>query len=130
MTKPRVLVVDDSFSDRFFITSALHDLDIKDVTHSPSGIDAISKIKSGLLFDLVFLDIHMPRMDGYEVMRTLKELEKTNKSLNFELVVISDHDSLAKSKRFIKKGTHSQLVKSIKSETMKIFNNRSNLCLQ
>jgi len=130
MTKPRVLVVDDSFSDRFFITSALHDLDIKDVTHSPSGIDAISKIKSGLLFDLVFLDIHMPRMDGYEVLRSLKELEKINKQLNFELVVVSDHDSLVKHNRFIKKGTHSQLVKAVKAETISIFSNRSSLCLQ
>lgn len=53
------------------------------VTQALNGRDALRLIETGNKFDLVLLDIMMPRMSGYEVSRKIRE-----KYLPSELPVI------------------------------------------
>jgi two-component system phosphate regulon response regulator PhoB len=46
------------------------------VLESPSGEDALSMLQDSRP-DLILLDLMMPRMDGWEVLRKLKEDDKT-----------------------------------------------------
>jgi CheY-like chemotaxis protein len=75
----RVLVVDDDEDDRFFITSAMSKCGIKppDMYFAEDGDEAMSLLKEmegdGNLPDLMLLDLNMPRMNGHEVLKRLKE---------------------------------------------------------
>jgi chemosensory pili system protein ChpA (sensor histidine kinase/response regulator) len=68
----RVLFVDDSVSVRKVAERALKLLGVE-VTLATDGVDAIDKLRGGQ-FDLVFTDLEMPRMHGYELIRELRFL--------------------------------------------------------
>jgi chemosensory pili system protein ChpA (sensor histidine kinase/response regulator) len=67
-----VLFVDDSVSVRKVAERALKQLGVE-VTLATDGADALDKLRTGR-FDLVFTDLEMPRMHGYELIRELRFL--------------------------------------------------------
>ncbi len=70
-----VLVVEDSLAQRQMISDLLKNSGLK-VTVAGDGVEALERIQQ-LNPDLVVLDIVMPRMNGYEVCRRLKNDPKT-----------------------------------------------------
>jgi CheY-like chemotaxis protein len=70
MSSLSVLVVDDEQVVRETLAEMLADLDHKVVT-ADSGLDAIKKVASSD-FDLVFTDLAMPEMDGWETAREIR----------------------------------------------------------
>jgi class 3 adenylate cyclase len=73
--RPRILVVDDT-PDNLFLMSALLE-DRYEVLTAESGAHALELVQSGKP-DLILLDIMMPGMDGYEVMRRLRKNAATS----------------------------------------------------
>ena len=70
-TKIRALIVDDEPLARRRIKSLLaHDSSVDVIGECSDGYKAISSIKE-LTPDLVFLDVQMPAMDGFEVIKTI-----------------------------------------------------------
>lgn len=70
-----VLVVEDSVAQREMIADLLKGSGLT-VTLASDGVEALEQIQSRCP-DLVVLDIVMPRMNGYEVCRRLKNDSKT-----------------------------------------------------
>jgi CheY-like chemotaxis protein len=70
---PSILVVDDELPIRMLIEQCLEDLREKGVRilFADNGIDALEIIKKERP-ELVFLDIMMPKMDGYKVSNIVK----------------------------------------------------------
>jgi two-component system chemotaxis response regulator CheB len=69
----RVLVVDDSLIIRKLVTEALsHDPEIQVVGVAMDGDFALMKMHN-LGVDVVVLDINMPRLDGFEVLKVLND---------------------------------------------------------
>src|SRR6267378_3249642 len=69
---PRILVVDDN--DDNLYTLKLH-LDLEGYTEietARDGEEAIARLKTGA-FDLVLLDVMMPKVDGFQVLAWLKD---------------------------------------------------------
>ncbi len=71
----KVLVVEDSPPQREMISSLLKDSGLS-VTSAGDGIEALEQIQQDRP-DIVVLDIVMPRMNGYELCRRLKDNPKT-----------------------------------------------------
>jgi class 3 adenylate cyclase len=67
----RILVVDDT-PDNLFLMNALLE-DKYEVVTAASGAEALEMAQSAQPPELILLDIMMPDMDGYEVMRRLKQ---------------------------------------------------------
>jgi two-component system, LytTR family, response regulator len=68
----RVLIVDDEPIARKVLHEELEPVaDLEVVGEAETGRQAIAKINA-LKPDLVFLDLHMPEMDGFEVVRRLE----------------------------------------------------------
>ena len=68
---PRILVVDDT-PDNLFLMSGLFE-DRYEVQQAASGAEALLAVMSDNPPDMVLLDIMMPEMDGYEVLRRIRQ---------------------------------------------------------
>ncbi len=75
MSKPKVLVVDDEEALRFLLASEL-EAEAFEVQSAGDGDEAIDlvhkKTEQGDRFDVVLLDIKMPKVDGFEVLKYVK----------------------------------------------------------
>jgi adenylate cyclase len=69
--KARILVVDDT-PDNLYLMSALLE-DTYEVATADCGAQALEMVHSDTPPELILLDIMMPEMDGYEVMRRLRQ---------------------------------------------------------
>ncbi|HFE37974.1 MAG TPA: response regulator [Gammaproteobacteria bacterium] len=79
----KVLVVDDSaISRKMLIRSLPKSWDIS-ISQAVNGQEAIEKYRQGLA-DVMFLDLTMPVMDGYTVLKTLQK-----EGLNAFIVVVT-----------------------------------------
>ena len=66
----RVLVADDNPAGRELVREGLTDY-VSSIVEASDGREALEKIRE-MLPDLVLLDIQMPEMDGYEVLREIR----------------------------------------------------------
>ena len=73
--KRTMLVVDDDESIRALVTEALEDAGYT-VTTADGGAEALDMIGRAVP-DGIILDIWMPSLDGFEIMRTLRADDKT-----------------------------------------------------
>ena len=74
MSEKSLLVVDDSATFRQLLCMSLARLDgvsQSHITEAVDGEDALTKLQDGN-FDLVLTDIRMPRMDGLEFVRRVR----------------------------------------------------------
>lgn len=76
MKKLSVLIVDDSAVMRKIVERSLHQagFDLELVIEADNGIDALAAVEANRL-DLIFTDINMPKMDGIEFLRRVRDLE-------------------------------------------------------
>jgi putative two-component system response regulator len=74
LLKAKLLVVDDDESIARLLGVMLRAAGFEDVTlcHDPVNVPALYREHR---YDLILLDLHMPGMDGYQVMAALKEIE-------------------------------------------------------
>ena len=69
----KVLVVDDVESNLYVAKHLLapYDLSLETAT---DGLEVIEKIKSGKVYDIIFMDHMMPKMDGVEATKIIRDL--------------------------------------------------------
>ena len=82
-----IVLADDDEDDRFFFREALEELGKVNFVAAEDGVhlmDVLAKLDAQP--DAIFIDINMPRKDGYECV---KELRKNPKYLNTPLIVYS-----------------------------------------
>jgi two-component system, chemotaxis family, protein-glutamate methylesterase/glutaminase len=94
----KVLIVDDSVFMRTVIRDMLtKDASIEIVGTASNGIDALEKIQT-LSPDLITLDIEMPKMNGLEVLKELRNSKKHPKVLMLSSLTSKDaemtHDAI------------------------------------
>lgn len=73
--RSRILVVDDTADIRYFLVTLLQDR--YEVTAAASGEEGLQVALSDKRPELILLDVMMPGMDGYEVMRRLARDTRT-----------------------------------------------------
>lgn len=71
-------LIDDDSDDRDFFEIALEELDEKICLKTANnGIEALEFLKeANYTPDVIFMDINMPRMDGWECLAEIKKIEK------------------------------------------------------
>ena len=113
--KIRVLVVDDSAIVRKLLTDALSaEGDIEVVGTAPDPFIARDKILA-LQPDVLTLDIEMPRMDGYELMATIRAQDTYR---NLPLIVLTSRAATKHQQRADQLGADAYIVKPYQDEQL------------
>ena len=112
-TKPHVLVVDDSPTGRQAATHLLQKRGYAVVT-AEDGEQALEKIAAAAP-RVILLDIVLPKMNGYEVLRHLKASEATR---GIKVILVSSKSQ--ESDRFwgLKQGADDYIAKPYKDEAL------------
>jgi diguanylate cyclase (GGDEF)-like protein len=85
LLKDKILVVDDNSKEREQLKALLEEK--YEVDLAEDGQQALDIIKNGYIYDLILLDLLMPKVDGYTVLRKCKADEVTKKT---PIVVMTD----------------------------------------
>ena len=88
MRKNKILIVDDVELNRDMLTVMLGEK--YDFVYAENGVEAVEKLGGIDDIDLMLLDVNMPKMDGFEVLRIMKERNWTE---DFPVIIISAEDS-------------------------------------
>ncbi len=83
----KILIADDDVNFRLVLADIIKDLGYKS-QQAVDGVDALEKL-SIAHFDLLLLDLTMPRMGGMEVLKRLKEKKRTP-----EVIVVTSHATI------------------------------------
>lgn len=112
MTK-RILIADDDLLLRELLVARLstagHDLDL-----AADGEEALVKLRRRA-FDLVLLDLRMPRMDGIEVLQSMKAIPSHEATKVIVLTGSRSEDDVADAERL---GVESYLAKPVDIEKL------------
>ena len=112
--KKRILVAEDNPVNSKLITILFSKSGI-DVDVAEDGLEALSKIrealKSGKPYDLVLMDVHMPKMDGLEATLSIRSDESLKNIPIIALTASTDEDEV---KAILESGMNGYLSKPVK----------------
>jgi signal transduction histidine kinase/CheY-like chemotaxis protein len=111
-----ILLVEDNPDNRLLIKAYLkktpHSLD-----EAENGSVAVDMYKQGS-YDLVFMDVQMPVMDGHEATRLIRSWEKEQKMSPAKIVSLTAHAIKEEIDKCIDAGCDTHLSKPIKKSTL------------
>ena len=85
----RLLLVEDDDNNRILVSSYLkqHDIEIDSAVNGEQALEHMKENK----YDLVFMDLDMPVMDGFEATSKYREWEKQHRDGKMPVVALSAH---------------------------------------
>ena len=109
-----VMIIDDSATVRKIVEVSLRREGIPSISYA-NGIEAIRALseRKHLVPDLVFLDIALPRMDGYKIAQYLKSHHQYD---NTVIVMLSGHNGILDRLKGRLSGARDHLTKPFKTE--------------
>ena len=114
--KANVLVAEDNEINQKLIRRTLEDLGLN-ITIVPNGLQALERRRSDD-FDMIFMDIAMPVMDGIEATHQILEYEEKNHLPHIPIVAITANALKGDRERFMKEGLDEYITKPIKKESI------------
>lgn len=108
----RIAIVDDSSSVRMMIALCLEDMEVKDdeIFEFSSAIEALEGFSENY-YDLIFCDLHMPQMDGYDLVKAI--FEKFPHFESSRIMIVSGEEDASYKKVFKEFGVHHFIKKPI-----------------
>ncbi len=113
VSQVRALVVDDSLSVRKVAERLLGGLGVK-VTLAVDGMDGLSKLRDGQ-FDIIFTDLEMPRMHGYEFIREVRFVPAYK---DLPIVVVSSRSGQKHQDQARQLGANDYIAKPFNAESL------------
>lgn len=115
----QVLAAEDNKTNQFVLTKMLNGLDIE-LTLVDDGIEAVNAFKKGQ-FDLILMDVSMPRMDGLEATAAIRAHE--NGRAHVPIVAMTAHALPGDRDRILSSGFDHYMAKPLsKGELAKQIN--------
>lgn len=109
----KVLVCDDSSTDRKITKKILESQDWIETVEAPSGKDALSLLERDSSIDLIISDIMMPDMDGFRLARSIRE-----KGYDIPIIAISARMEPADRKKMNASGMNAFIQKPINQQLL------------
>ena len=110
----KVLLVDDNKLNLKVGTKILREYNL-DVTCIESGFECINKIENNEIYDIILMDIMMPKMGGVETLKRLKNIE----GFNTPVVALTADAIQGKSNKYLDVGFSAYLTKPIEHKELR-----------
>jgi len=111
----KVLIVDDVESNLYVAKGMMSPYGINIETAS-SGFEAIDKVNEGKIYNIIFMDHMMPRMDGIETVRILREM-----GYNHPIIALTANALVGRANMFLQNGFDAFLSKPIDSRELNLI---------
>ncbi len=106
-----ILVVEDNIINQKLITSILKGIGIS-VDVANNGLEGFEKRKANS-YDMIFMDIQMPIMDGVEATKSILNYEKAESEKHIPIVALTANALLGDRERFLSEGLDEYISKPI-----------------
>jgi CheY-like chemotaxis protein len=110
-----VAVVDDNLVNRKVAQAMLRKLNV-DVALADDGEDAINKVSQNA-YDIIFMDVQMPAMDGYQASRHIKKFCPLN--LNTPIIAMTANSMPGDRELCLSQGMDGYIAKPIQKESLR-----------
>ena len=113
----RILLAEDNDVNRQIAVELLHDADAR-VTVVNDGQEAVEQVLASLdgePYDLILMDLQMPRMDGYQATRRLRADDRFRE---LPIIAMTAHALIEERQRCLDAGMNDHIAKPIEPEVM------------
>ena len=114
----KVLIVDDMETNVYVAVKLMQPYGLQ-IDTAMSGAEAVDKIKVGNVYDIIFMDHMMPKMNGIETTKRLRELGYTN-----PVVVLTANAVAGQAGMFLQSGFDSFIAKPIDTRQLNLVLNQ------
>nr|MDT0251585.1 transporter substrate-binding domain-containing protein [Endozoicomonas sp.] len=114
MPRGRILLAEDNEINRQVARELLEGMGL-DVVMVTNGVEAVERVRSED-FDLVFMDIQMPEMDGYQATRMIRRKLGKNKLI---IIAMTAHAMTGDRERCLQAGMNDHISKPLSPEALK-----------
>jgi CheY-like chemotaxis protein len=106
--KKKILIVDDDtfLLDMYAFKFSQNDFEVHT---AESGLQALEKLRGGLVPDIILLDVLMPEMDGFEMLEKMNEEKMTPNAVR---IILSNKSDQADVDRGSKLGVAGYIIKA------------------
>jgi len=111
-----ILLVDDNEDNRNLLCLYLRNTPFT-LESAENGQDAVELFKK-THFDIVFMDLEMPIMDGYEATRQFRKWEETKKLAATPIIALTAHAFVRFKKKCVEAGCSDYLTKPVRRDTL------------
>jgi CheY-like chemotaxis protein len=126
----KILMIDDDDEDRMLMQDMFVEIGAPDVAHyegsGETALSYLSTLAENELPSVIVLDLNMPKLNGTQVLRMLKENEKFK---DITVIIYSTSVNYIEKEETIKLGAHSYVIKPSSYEEYlekaRYFNNLS-----
>jgi CheY-like chemotaxis protein len=113
----KILVAEDHEMNQFFVKKMFKDLGIKQYKIVENGQEAVEEIQKGQ-YDLLLMDCHMPKVNGYVATETIRNLDNIQKR-NLPIVAMTANAMIEDKARCLDVGMNDYVCKPVEIETFK-----------
>jgi len=107
----KVLVVEDDFASQQVILGMLEETNLQ-AEIANNGIEAVNKVTSGS-YDLIFMDIQMPNMNGYDATKIIRE-----KGYTLPIIALTAYAMKGDEEKCLNVGCDAYLPKPVDAEKL------------
>ena len=112
----KILIVDDVEDNRYLFGIYLKNTDYQ-VSYACSGIEALEMVEKED-FDIIFMDVQMPIMDGYETTRRIRAIEKERSLVPKHIFACTAHAFAEDVQKSLRAGCDLHLSKPVRKDTL------------
>ncbi|MEI7596076.1 MAG: PAS domain S-box protein [Bacteroidota bacterium] len=113
--KYNILIVEDDGINQMYLKSFLSDQGFI-VDGAFNGIQAVEKFKSNK-YDVILMDGQMPKMDGFEATKIIRDLDKENNN-KIKIIAITGYAIKGDKEKFISAGMDEYITKPINEKEL------------
>lgn len=114
--KLRILIADDTSDNRMLFSHFLKGQPFE-IIEARNGLEAVDRIKSES-FDIVFMDVQMPEMDGYSATQEVRRWEKENDKKHLPIIALTAHALAEDRQKSLNAGCDDHVSKPFKKNTL------------